>query len=147
MTYGAAVFEILVAGPRDVSDLRTMIAGEMNRWNDQHARSQQVVLLPVRWESHTVPQLGNDAQALIIEQLDDRCDAVIAVFGDRLGTATPRALSGTAEEILHFHEKGRHAACYFSRAPVSRQQSTMRQVNKVESSRRISASSACLEST
>ncbi len=53
-----------------------------------------------RWELDAVPELGRgDGQEVISRQLLDEADIVVAIFHARLGTATPRAPSGTAEEL------------------------------------------------
>lgn len=45
---------------------------------------------------------------------------MIGIFGNRLGTPTGEAQSGTIEEIERFRKTGRHVALYFSNAPVPR---------------------------
>jgi hypothetical protein len=57
-----------------------------------------LVLELIRWESHFRPGIDSDAQAVINKQLLPP-DIFIAVFWTRLGTPTPRAQSGTAEEF------------------------------------------------
>ena len=47
----------------------------------------------------------------------DKADIVIALFGSRLGTPTPEAISGTVEEIERSVEHGKHVHLYFSEAP------------------------------
>jgi hypothetical protein len=42
------------------------------------------------------------------------CDLVIAIFWTRLGTKTPRADSGTVEEISEHANAGKPALVYFS---------------------------------
>src|SRR5262245_1072550 len=106
MPYPATVFEILLAGPGDVEDERREIAEAIEIWTQRFAHREGLVIRPVMWETDTYPELGADPQEIINRQLAGRCDAVIAVFATRLGTDTPRAVSGTAEEILRFSAEG-----------------------------------------
>jgi len=45
---------------------------------------------------------------------------LIGIFGNRVGTPTGEAPSGTIEEIEEIRKSGRHVALYFSNAPVPR---------------------------
>lgn len=114
MSYQATVIEILLAGPGDVAEERREIADAIERWNQRHARQMNLVMRPVTWETDTYPELGADPQAIINRQIAGRCAAVIAIFATRLGSATPRAVSGTAEEIDRFEAEGKLVAVYFS---------------------------------
>ena len=114
MSYQATVVEILLAGPGDVGDERKMIAEEIDSWNQHHVHQMGIMMKAVAWETDTYPELGADAQTIINKQIAGRCAAVIAVFATRLGTPTPRAPSGTAEEIDRFGAEGKPVAVYFS---------------------------------
>ena len=114
MSYQATVVEILLAGPGDVDAERREIADAIETWNQRHARHLGLIMHAVRWETDTYPELGEDPQAVINKQLAGRCAAVIAVFATRLGTTTPRAASGTAEEIDRFEVEGKPVGVYFS---------------------------------
>lgn len=60
---------------------------------------------------------GDSPQAIINKQLVNRADIVIALFGSKLGTVTPAAVSGTAEEIDRAENEGKPIHLYFSTAP------------------------------
>ena len=51
----------------------------------------------VHWRSHGIPAIGPHVQAVINEQLPE-CD-ILGVMWARFGTVTPRAGSGTEEEV------------------------------------------------
>lgn len=114
MSYQATVVEILLAGPGDVVEERLLITDAIETWNQRHSHHMGLVMRPVKWEADTFPELGGDPQAIINKQLAGRCDAAIAVFAARLGTATPRDVSGTAEEIERFVAEGKPVSVYFS---------------------------------
>lgn len=116
----AQVFEVLVASPSDVQSARETVAQSIYNWNEANTPNRHVVFLPRLWETSTVPQLGGDAQEVINSQLVDSADIVIAIFGNRLGSETPRALSGTAEEMNRAHQAGKPVHPYFSNEPIPR---------------------------
>jgi hypothetical protein len=76
-------------------DALEKVAAEINR---SIGSDLGLVLELIRWESHFRPGIDSDAQAVINRQLLPP-DIFIAVFWTRLGTPTPRAPSGTAEEF------------------------------------------------
>lgn len=120
MAFPAVVVRVLVASPGDTTNERAAIERAIHDWNAARAVGAGVVLMPVRWESHVVPELGADAQAVVNEQIGDNCDIVIGVFNTRIGTATPRAVSGTVEEIGRARQAERPVHVWFSTAPVPR---------------------------
>jgi hypothetical protein len=83
-------------------------------WNQDRAHGERVVLLPIRWETDAVPEMGSDGQSVTNRQLVDRADVVIALFHSRVGSPTPRAESGTAEEIDRAVEHGTPVHVYFA---------------------------------
>lgn len=65
--------------------------------------------------------MGEYAQSIINSQAVDRADVVVAFFDSRLGTETPEAVSGTAEEIKRAQKAGKPVHVYFSTEPVPRE--------------------------
>ena len=61
-----------------------------------------------------MPVLGGPPQSVINAQAVGRADVVVAFFDSRLGTETPEAVSGTAEEIKRAHAAGKPIHVYFS---------------------------------
>jgi DNA-binding transcriptional ArsR family regulator len=95
-----------------VLDARNAVEAGISDWNIAHSKRSRLTLVPVRWETHAVPEAGSDPQSILNRQLVARCDLLVAVFGGRLGTATPRAPSGTAEEIDEFIRSGKPVLLY-----------------------------------
>jgi hypothetical protein len=121
MTFPATVVRVLIASPGDASVERDSVERAVHDWNAARASAANVVLLPVRWETHSIPVLGaGDAQAVINSQLVDQADVVIAFFDSRLGSVTPRGLSGTAEEIERAAAAGKPTHVWFSNEPLDR---------------------------
>ncbi len=114
MSFQANVLKIMIASPEDVAEERKIVTGAIYRWNDANASVRQLVLLPIKWETHSTPQLGVHAQTVINRQLLDDADIVIAIFGTRTGTPTKESISGTVEEIKKHVSAGKTAKVYFA---------------------------------
>lgn len=117
MTSVANVLYVMIASPGDVAEAREAVYRALSRWNESNSRNRGLVLLPLRWETGTVPELGDHPQSIINRQLLHDADIVVALFGSRVGSATPTAISGTVEEIEHAIESGKPVHLYFSTAP------------------------------
>ncbi|SLM48058.1 conserved protein of unknown function [Nitrospira japonica] len=74
--------------------------------------------MPVCWETHSSPEMGDRPQAIVNRQVLSDSDLLIAVFWTRLGSPTGEAQSGTVEEIEEHRRAGKPAMIYFSSAPV-----------------------------
>lgn len=109
----------MIASPGDVAEERRIVTEELHRWNYANTSARQIVLLPVKWETHSTPQLGAPAQTIINEQLLDDVDIMIGIFGTRIGTPTEEYISGSVEEIKKQVAAGKTVKVYFSDVPVS----------------------------
>lgn len=118
MAFLANILKVMIASPGDVPQERAVVTQEIHRWNDANASARQLVLLPVKWETHSTPQLGAPPQSIINRQLLDDADIVIGIFGTRVGTPTEEYVSGTVEEIKRHVAAGKTAKVYFSDVPV-----------------------------
>ncbi|MFE5671693.1 DUF4062 domain-containing protein [Agromyces sp. NPDC056523] len=118
MVYSATVVRVMIASPSDVVDARDAVEQALHGWNDAHSEAQAIALQPWRWETASVPVLGNAPQALINAQGLDEADIVIGLFGSRLGSPTPAAVSGTVEEIERAAAAGKPVHLFFSLAPL-----------------------------
>ncbi len=114
MAFGATAYEVMIASPGDVEKERQVVRAAVHEWNAVHSRDRAVVLLPVGWETHATPEMGDRPQAIINKQLLRDCDLLIAVFWTRLGTPTGVASSGTVEEIEEHLAADKPAMIYFS---------------------------------
>jgi hypothetical protein len=119
MPFRANVFKVMIASPGDVTEERTIVTEEVSRWNDVNATTRQLVLLPVKWETHSTPEYGAHPQTIINRQLLEDADIVVAIFGTRIGTPTEEYVSGTVEEIKTHVASGKTAKIYFSDVAVS----------------------------
>ena len=116
----AIVFNVLIASPSDVSEERDVVTTAIHAWNAANYFTTGIMLNPIRWETHSFPESGDRPQAIVNRQIVDEGDLLIGIFGNRLGTPTGAAQSGTIEEIERFRKAGKHVALYFSTADVPR---------------------------
>jgi len=119
MGFQANVLRVMIASPGDVAEERKAVTEEIYRWNDANALVRKLVLLPVKWETHSTPQQGDHPQAILNRQVLDDADILIAIFGTRIGTPTEEYVSGTVEEIKKHVAAGKTAKIYFSDVPLS----------------------------
>ena len=85
MAYDSRVYRILIASPSDVEEEREIAVSVIHAWNDLHSNNRKVVLLPLRWETHTAPEYGTRPQDVINRTIVDQCDLlpVPAALGAR----------------------------------------------------------------
>ncbi|WP_421215068.1 hypothetical protein [Aeromonas jandaei] len=131
MAYEAKVFRVLIASPSDVVEERDIAVKTIQEWNDLNSPERKVVLLPLRWETHTAPEYGARPQEVINRQVVDHCDLVIGVFWTRIGSPTGVADSGTLEEIERVASKGYPVMLYFSQVKKDPNQIDLEQLAKL----------------
>jgi hypothetical protein len=108
----------MVASPSDVPQERVIVRDVIAEWNAIHAKDRKTVLMPLGWETHATPEMGDRPQAIINGQLLKEADLLVAMFWTRIGSPTGSAKSGTVEEIEEHISAGKPAMIYFSSAPV-----------------------------
>lgn len=118
--HAATVINVLIASPSDVSAERDVVTNAIYEWNAANYKNKGIMLNPLRWETHSYPSSGDRPQAIINRQITSEGDFLIGIFGNRIGTPTGKAASGTIEEIEEFRAAGKLVALYFSSAPVPR---------------------------
>lgn len=104
----------LLACPNDVTKYRDAAKRAFFDWNVQNCLDQKVFLLPINWADNARPEVGDAPQELINKQLLEKCDFLIGIFWQRLGTPTENAESGTVDEINNFIASGKSCMIYFS---------------------------------
>lgn len=81
MSYNAQVFNVMIASPGDVASERSIIRDVIYEWNAVHSQSRNFVLMPIGWESHSSPEMSGTAQEIINNQVLEKCDLLVGVFG------------------------------------------------------------------
>ena len=132
MTYDAKVFRVLISSPSDTVQERKAIPEVIYSWNSVHLEKFKVVLLPVLWETHTTPIMGDRPQEIINKQIVNNSDILIGTFWTRIGTKTEKAESGTVEEIEEFIKSNKPVLLYFSSRPVELDSVDQEQYNRLK---------------
>lgn len=108
---------VLIASPGDVPKAREATAQAIRSWNSDLSSEFRVHFDAVDWNTDAVPIAGQGGpQDQINQQLGD-AEIVIALFHSRLGTATGRSPSGTAEEINNAVAAAKPVHIYFDNGP------------------------------
>ena len=118
MSYSATVYRVMIASPSDVAEEREIVRNVLHEWNSIHSEQTHVVFLPVGWETHASPEMGDRPQASINKQILDDCDLLVGVFWTRIGSSTGEYASGTVEEIELHMQKKKKTLLYFSSAAI-----------------------------
>jgi hypothetical protein len=132
MSFKSETYRVLIASPSDLTEERQAATEAINAWNAQHAAAEGIVLLPVKWETHAVPQSGVRPQDALNDQLVHECDILVGMFWTKIGTSTGVADSGTVEEIDQCVAAGKPALLYFSSRPVDPSKIDLKQHRKLK---------------
>lgn len=108
------IFNIMVGSPSDVTHIAKRAIECINNWNILNSYDKNIALVPHHWTSSSYPSLRKPAQAHIDDILVERSDALVAIFGSRLGTPTDNYISGTVEEIEKHRAAEKPVIFFFS---------------------------------
>jgi len=125
------MYRVMIGSPSDMPEERQAATEAINEWNGQHAVAERVVLLPVKWETHSTPQSNIRPQQAINEQMVKDSDILVGMFWTKLGTATGVAESGTVEEINQIVAAGKPAMLYLSKRPIDPSKIDQKQFKKL----------------
>ena len=98
-------YRIFLASPGDVKDERNIVKDVVDDFNNTFSEELNAVLKLIRWETHTYPSFGEDAQSVINEQIKDEYDIFIGILWSRFGSPTLKYNSGTEEEFYRAFQK------------------------------------------
>jgi hypothetical protein len=119
MPYQATIHNVMIASPSDVTQEKNIVCQALAEWNVIHSESRKIVLLPISWDTHSSPQMGQHPQKILNQQLLSRSDLLVGIFWTRIGTPTPTHPSGSVEEIEEHIDSEKPTMLYFSKQPVS----------------------------
>ena len=118
MAYNATVYRVMIASPGDVIQERNLVRALIHEWNAVYSLDKRIVLMPVGWESHSSPLMGERPQEILNKQILSDCDLLVATFWTRIGSPTGKSPSGSVEEIEEHLAANKPTMIYFSTAPV-----------------------------
>jgi hypothetical protein len=124
MAERVTILKIFVSSPDDVSEERRHLDDVIRDLNTAWGKRLGLRLELVKWETHTFPNAGPDAQSVVNAQIGDDYDLFLGILWKRFGTPTPRAGSGTQEEFEKAYKRFKanpdelRIMFYFKDAPV-----------------------------
>ena len=132
------VLRVFVASPSDVQPERGLLESVMTELNQAWSTTLGIMFELVRWETSVRPAFSSDPQAAINEQIGEDYDIFIGIFWSRLGTPTPRSVSGSIEEFELAHKRlvatggAPEILLYFKDAPVAPSKIDVKQLEGVQ---------------
>lgn len=111
--YQANVYRIMMGCPSDITEEKEVAFRVLNNWNNLNSEKSRMVLLPIHWSISSYPAMGKHPQKLLNEQLVEKSDLMICIFGTRLGSPTDTEISGTVEEIKEHRKAGKDVMVFF----------------------------------
>ena len=111
--YQANVFRIMLGCPSDITEEKEVAFRVLNNWNNLNSEKNRIVLLPIHWSISSYPAMGKHPQKLLNEQLVEKSNLMICIFGTRLGSPTDTEISGTVEEIEEHRKAGKDVMVFF----------------------------------
>ena len=99
MAKTSTILQVFVGSPSDVTEERRILEEVVNEINLAWGNTNNVRLELIKWETHTRPDFGEDAQDVINRQIGDEYDIFIGIMWGRFGSPTNRSDSGTEEEF------------------------------------------------
>lgn len=136
------VLQVFVASPSDVKEEREILESVISELNRTWIQNLGLRLELNRWETHVYPSFGSDPQDVVNSQIADDCDIFIGILWGRIGTPTPRSISGTIEEFERAYSRfKKDSQCvdlmvYFKDAPISPSKIDSEQLSKVQEFRK-----------
>lgn len=114
--FQATVYKIMIGCPSDIQDEIQIAKEVLYHWNNLHSEHDKIVLLPSHWSISSYPTMGKHPQKSINEQVVEKSDLLICIFGSKLGTPTDTEISGTVEEIKEHRKAGKDVMIFFKKS-------------------------------
>lgn len=115
-----SVYRILISCPSDITEEVKIIKEELENINTSLLKKLNIRLETLYWEDDILPEYGNRTQDVINKQIVENADAIIAIFGEKIGSNTGKYKSGTIEEIEEIIKLSKKVFVYFSAKDISR---------------------------
>ena len=131
MSFIARVYRIMIGAPSDIKEEVQIAKDVINEWNYLHTELHHKVLLPLHWSISAYPNSGKHPQKIINEQVVDKSDLLICIFGSKLGTPTDTDISGSVEEINEHLKAGKDVMIFFRKNLEIESLDDMQQVEKL----------------
>ena len=121
----------MIGAPSDIKEEVQIAKDVINEWNYVHTELHHKVLLPLHWSISAYPNSGKHPQKIINEQVVDKSELLICIFGSKLGTPTDTDISGSVEEINEHLKAGKDVMIFFRKNLEIESLDDMQQVEKL----------------
>lgn len=132
------LLRLFIASPSDVNSERNIIKVTIDELNIAYAYNNNLKLEVVEWNTHVYPSIGEDAQDVINNQINDDYDIFVGLMWSRFGVPTKRDSSGTKEEFERAYNKYAQnndsifLLQYFKNAPIPFDEIDPEQIQKIK---------------
>lgn len=133
--FQANIYKIMIGAPSDIKEEVNIIINTIYHWNNINAEKQKAVLLPLHWSISAYPAAGLHPQKIINQQVVNKSDLLICVFGAKLGTPTEDYASGSVEEIEEHLKAGKPVMIFFKQA-VNINEINIEQISRLQDFKR-----------
>ncbi len=130
--FQAHVYRIMIGSPSDIKEEISIAREVLNNWNNLNSEKNRMMLLPIHWSISSYPAMGKHPQKLLNEQLVEKSDLMICIFGTRLGSPTDREISGTVEEIKEHRKAGKDVMVFFKNSVDDISSVDLQQLQKIK---------------
>lgn len=113
------VYDLLISCPGDVIEYLELIKEAVDNFNKLYGYLNNIQVSVKHWSTDSFPESGDKPQELLNKQIVRDCDAAVAIFWTRFGTATDRYGSGTEEEIEEMLLAKKQVFMYFLDTPIN----------------------------
>lgn len=103
----------MIGAPSDIREEFQIAKEVLGHWNNLHSERDKMVLLPLHWSISSYPVMGKQPQKSINEQVVEKSDLLVCIFGSKIGTPTDTEISGTVEEIKEHKKAGKDVMIFF----------------------------------
>src|SRR5262249_1831895 len=132
MPFDATGYTILISSPSDVGKERDTAKAAIHEWTDQNSQHENIALIPICWESNSLPLYGKPPQDILNPRIVDTADVMLVMFWTRLGTKTAVADSGTIEELQRHVTNGKKALIYISNRKIDPSKLDQKQFKRLQ---------------
>lgn len=122
----------MIGSPSDIKEEISIAREVLNNWNNLYSEKNRIVLLPIHWSISSYPAMGKHPQKLLNEQLVEKSDLMICIFGTRLGSPTDTEISGTVEEIKEHRKAGKDVMVFFKNSVDDISSVDLQQLQKIK---------------
>lgn len=128
---GITAYDLLISCPGDVNKYVNVVKKCIENFNRLLGRINNAEIVGRHWSTDSYSQSGDRPQELLNKQFVRECDAAVAIFWTKFGTATDKYESGTEEEIEEMLSAGKQVFMYFVDEPVSPSELNSEQYKKI----------------